>query len=210
VILLAVMPRLPAFENEAGHGSVVGFARRAPLLLFAVFCAAAFEQALLALISVYGEVYGSTEQRLSALLTVFIAGNIALQVPLGLLTERIGTRRALILCGCIAALGALLLPFVFLSPAIWPVAFLWGAVAFGIYTVALIELGARFSGTLLMTGNAAFALMWGVGGIAGPPLTGGAMSVLGVQGLPLVLGVMCVALVLAALFANRREESSRP
>jgi len=209
-ILLAVLPRLPRFENEAGQGSVAGFARLAPLLLFAVFCAAAFEQGLLALLSVYGEAHGSTEQRISMLLTVFIAGNIALQVPLGLLTERIGTQRALIRCGSIAVLGAALLPAVFLSPVIWPVAFLWGAVAFGIYTIALIELGDRFSGTLLMTGNAAFAMSWGVGGIVGPPLTGGVMGVVGVQGLPLVLGLMCAALVVVALLRDHRVEAGRP
>ena len=33
----------------------------------------------------------------------------------------------------------------------------------------LIELGERFSGAMLVAGNAAFALMWGVGGIAVPP-----------------------------------------
>jgi len=210
VILLAVLPHLPRFENEAGHGSVAGFARLAPLLLFAVFCASAFEQALLALISVYGKAYGSTEGRISTLLTVFIAGNIALQVPLGLLTERIGTQRALIFCGIVAILGAALLPVAFLSSVIWPMAFLWGAVAFGIYTIALIELGERFSGTLLITGNAAFALSWGVGGIAGPPMTGGAMGLVGVQGLPLVLGLMCVGLVAAALLRDRRPEAERP
>ncbi len=73
-----------------------------------------------------------------------------------------------------------------------------GAVAFGIYTIALIGLGERFTGTLLITGNAAFALTWGFGGIAGPPLTGAVMGALGIQGLPLVLGLMCAVLVVAA------------
>jgi MFS family permease len=197
-VLVAVLPRLPVFENEAGHGSVVGFAVHAPLLVLAVFCTAAFEQSLMALIAVYGEAYGSSETRISSLLTVFIAGNIALQVPLGLLTERIGTTRALVLCASLAVLGSALLPFIFATPAVWPMAFLWGAVAFGIYTIALIGLGERFSGTLLITGNAAFALTWGFGGIAGPPLTGAAMGAVGVQGLPVVLGLMCLVLVASA------------
>jgi hypothetical protein len=48
-----------------------------------------------------------------------------------------------------------------------PMLFLWGAVAFGVYTVALAELGDRFSGSMLLAGNATFAMMWGIGGIVG-------------------------------------------
>jgi MFS family permease len=204
-ILIVVLPRLPAFDNEAGHLSVAGFARFAPVLVLAVFCASAFEQALLALVSVYGQAYGSAEQRLALLLTTFIAGNIALQVPLGALTERIGTRAATLICAGIACLGAASLPFLFGTVAVWPMAFLWGAMAFGIYTVALIELGTRFSGTMLITGNAAFALAWGAGGIAGPPVTGAVMGVIGPQGLPLVLGGM--SLLLFVLNAVRKEQT---
>ena len=54
--------------------------------------------------------------------------------------------------------------------------------------MTLIELGERFSGSMLVAGNAAFSLMWGVGGIAVPPAAGAAMDLLGAQGLPLALG----------------------
>lgn len=197
VILLAVLPRMPQMQDEAHTTSVAGLVRLAPLLVFAVFSAAAFEQALLALFSVYGQAYGSSEYRISSLLAVFIAGNIALQVPLGALAERIGASRVTLLCAVTASLGCALLPLLFNSPLIWPVVFVWGSVAFGIYTMALIQLGERFSGSMLITGNAAFALLWGIGGIAGPPATGAVMSAVGVQGLPLTLGLICLALAAA-------------
>ncbi|RCW81850.1 hypothetical protein [Phyllobacterium bourgognense] len=57
------------------------FVLQAPPLLFAVFTAAAFEQVTLAPMSAYGEGYGSPEARISTLLAVFVAGNIALQIP---------------------------------------------------------------------------------------------------------------------------------
>ena len=122
--------------------------------------------------SVYGKGYGSSEARISMLLAVFVAGNIALQIPLGMLAERQGAHRALLLCALATVLGCLLLPWSFDSLLVWPIVFVWGAVSFGIYTMALIELGERFSGSMLIAGNAAFALVWGVGGIAGPPVTG--------------------------------------
>ena len=89
------------------------------------------------------------------------------------------------------------------TPLVWPLFVLWGAFSFGVYTLALIELGARFSGATLMAGNAAFALAWGVGGIAGPPAAGAAMDLLGIQGLPLALGVMYLVLLAARLFRAR-------
>ena len=46
---------------------------------------------------------------------------------------------------------------------------------------------------MLVAGNAAFAMMWGVGGIAVPPAAGAAMDLLGAPGLPLALGLICLA-----------------
>ena len=100
----------------------------------------------------------------------------------------------------LTVLGCLLLPFAIEStPLLWPLLFVWGAVAFGAYPVALADLGDRFSGALLLAGNAAFALMWGVGGLIGAPLSGAAMHHFGPEGLPVTLAVAYTALALSAL-----------
>ena len=49
------------------------------------------------------------------------------------------------------------------TPFRWPPAFVLGAIAYGIYMMAIVELGERFSGSMLVAGNATFALMWGIG-----------------------------------------------
>ena len=59
------------------------------------------------------------------------------------------------------------------------------------------------SNAMLVAGNAAFSLMWGLGGIAVPPATGAAMDLLGAEGLPITLGLLC--LVLATAGAVRRR-----
>jgi MFS family permease len=138
------------------------------------------------------------------LLAVFVAGNIALQVPLGMLAERQGSKRALMFCALTTVLGCLLLPLSFNSVFVWPIAFVWGATSFGIYTMALIELGERFSGSMLMAGNAAFAMVWGIGGIAGPPVTGAVMELIGIQGFSLTLGLLCLSLAAAQAIRSRR------
>lgn len=203
----AVLPRLPELREADEQASLGRFIPLAVLLLCAVTVAAAFEQSLLSLMWVYARSYGSTEATTASLLTVFIAGNIALQIPLGMVAERIGPAKGLALCAAGVAIGCLLLPLLFATPLIWPLTFVLGAVAFGMYTMALIELANRFSGPMLMAGNAAFALFWGVGGIAGPPVTGAVMDVVGVQGLPLTMGAFCAALAL--LQARRRSAWGR-
>ena len=76
-------------------------------------------------------------------------------------------------------------------------------MSFGIYTMTLIELGERFSGSMLIAGNAAFAMFWGIGGIVGPPVTGAVMDVVGVQGFPLTLGLLCLVLAAAQILRNK-------
>jgi MFS family permease len=200
--LLAVRARLPAAVPEGKQASVRSFLPIAPILLFAVFVTAALEQVSLSLLPVYGLSHGIGEEKMSALIGVLIAGNIALQVPLGFAAERWPPRIILAGCALATALGCLLIPLLIETPLIWPLIFVWGASSFGIYTIALVNLGERFSGSMLVAGNAAFAIMWGIGGIAGPSTTGKVMDVAGAEGLPLVLGVLC--LVLAGFALGKR------
>jgi len=204
LIVLAVIPRLPKMPHEGEPTSVGGFLALAPLLLLAVFVAASFEQSFLAMFAVYGAAYGSPESHISALIACFILGNAGLQIPLGRLAEKIGSARAMLFCSLIALLGCALLPLLFSSSLIWPMLFVWGAVTFGIYTMGLIQLGERFSGQQLIAGNAAFALVWGLGGIGGSPATGLAMQVFGHQGLPMSLGLLCGVLAIF-LIAEKRQ-----
>ncbi|MES0092829.1 MFS transporter [Mesorhizobium sp. M0030] len=204
LIVLAVAPRLPDMPREGEAVSVGGFFALAPLLLFAVFTAAAFEQVLLSLFAVYGAALGSTEQRIASLITCFIAGNAVLQVVLGRAAERFGSKPTMLFCVLACLAGCLLLPLLFATWLVWPLFFVWGGVSFGIYTLSLIQLGERFTGQALIAGNAAFAFVWGTGGIVGSPVAGLAMQLTGHQGLPSSLGLLCCVLVVFLLAELRR------
>ena len=203
VILLVIGPRLPTMLDDHAAVPLKDFLHLAPALLMATAVAAAFEQSVLSLLPVYGASYGIAAVTMAALLTVMISGNIVLQLPLGLLAERISPRLLLIACAAISAAGAAMMPLLIQTIAIWPLLFVVGATGYGIYTMALIELGNRFTGSALVAGNAAFAVMWGVGGIAGPPGAGFAIQAFGPQGLPVVMVAMCVALVAFALYREK-------
>ena len=205
LIVLAVVPRLPKMSVEGEATSVGGFFALAPLLLFAVFAAAAFEQTLISLFPVYGAAFGSSESRIASLIACFIAGDAALQIVLGRAADRFGSTRIMLFCALASLAGCLALSSSFDSWLIWPLVFVWGGVSFGIYTMTLIQLGERFTGQALIAGNAAFAFVWGVGGIVGSPATGLAMQLIGHQGLPSSLGLLCCVLAVFLMAERRRR-----
>lgn len=209
VMLRLLSAGLAGFEDDGQSvGGVVGFAALAPALLFAVLVSAANQQSTYSLLPVFGAGYGLPEAVLAAMLTALSLGNILLQIPLGLLAERFGGRAMIVFCAATTAVCALLLPMLVATPLIWPVLVVLGAVGYGVYTMALVELGNRFGGSALVAGNAAFALMWGVGGIVGPPSSGVAMQMLGTQGLPTVMVSLNVMLVAFALYRAARRSFS--
>jgi MFS family permease len=156
------------------------------------------------LFAVYGAALGSAEERIASLITCFVAGNAMLQILLGRVAEQFGSTRTMLFCALASLAGCLLLPPIFNSWLIWPLVFVWGGVTFGIYTMALIQLGERFTGQALIAGNAAFALAWGIGGIVGSPATGLAMQLIGHQGLPSSLGLLCCVLAVFLMSERRR------
>lgn len=200
-----VAARLPAFEEDEQQGTVRRFLPVAPTLLLAVVVASGFETAMMSMLPSYGRAFAIGEAEMATLLTVFIVGNFALQVPLGVIADRWSARGVMMICALLTICGCALLPAMLGTPWQWPVALAWGAFAYGIYTMAIVELGERFSGSMLVAGNAAFALMWGIGGVSGPPTAGTAMQLLGPNGLPVVLGALCLALFVVGLLRARRR-----
>ena len=123
LIVLAVVPRLPEMPLGGEATSVGSFLALAPLLLFAVFAAATFEQVLLSLFSVYGAALGNAEERIVSLITCFIAGNAVLQILLGRVAEQLGSTRTMLFCALASLAACLLLQSTFNSWLIWPLVF---------------------------------------------------------------------------------------
>jgi MFS family permease len=133
------------------------------------------------------------------MLTVLIVGNVLLQIPIGWLADRFSRRYLISWLAFGTVAGSILLVYwIEGSILIWPMLFIWGAIAFGTYTVAMIDLGDRFTGALLLAGNSAFGVMWGIGGIIGPAVAGVTMDLIGSEGLPLTLGALFAILGITA------------
>jgi len=206
-LVVVASPRLPPVRFEHGE-SLWRFVGLAPLLLLAVAGAAAFDQAVLTFLPIYALELGASTAAAQLAITALALGNVLLQWPIGWLADRISRRAAMLACTLATAAGGALLPVLGAGPWLWAAVFLWGGVAYGTYTVALIELGDRFSGGLLLAGNAAFALMWGVAGLVGPTTVGVAMDLAGPPGLPAVLASGFAVLALAFWRRPRLDKRS--
>ena len=204
-LILGVFGRLPDVGARA-RVSVRSFVPLAPFLLLVVGVVAAYDQSFLTLFPIYVTARGFSEHDTVVAVMVWAAGNILFQVPIGALSDRWSRRGTTLLLCSVTIAGAILLPAAVSSRAtLWPLLFVWGPASYGVYTLALGELGSVFRGGNLVAGNAAFAMMWGLGGLIGPSVIGLAMHATGPGGLPLALA--CVYAMLLVIAAVRRPPS---
>jgi MFS family permease len=202
LILSLTAGKLTSFDDGERHGGALHFWVMAPALLLAVTVSSATQQSMYSLLPVFGTGYHLPEATLATLIGIMSIGNIVLQIPLGLLAERVGGRKMIIACATTNLCGALLLPLLVTTPLQGPLLLVMGGVGYGVYTMALVELGNRFSGSALVAGNAAFGLMWGVGGMIGPPGSGLLMQFAGPAGLPAVIATLSAILIVFSTFRS--------
>jgi MFS family permease len=198
-----LLARAPArdFGRELGV-SPLAMLRRAPLILLAVAMFGLYEAALMTLLPIWGVRMGMAQPAAAATLSAIYFGSIALQPPLGWLSDKLGRLAVLRLCGTVGLLGALLVIATGSGPVLFAILLVWGGSAAGIYPAALGMAGDRFRGGDLVTANAAMIIAYGVGSLIGPTLGGAAMDLWNPQGLP-ALFVLLFASFLGLLMLGR-------
>lgn len=195
--LIGVGPLARGLAREPG-GSALAIFAKAPFIVLAVGLYGLFEAAALTLLPIWGVRSGIAPAPAAALLTAIGAGAIALQLPIGYLSDKMARLNVLRLCALGALAGAALVPLAAHAgeAAIFIAVLLWGGLAAGIYPVALAMAGARFRGAELVSANAALIIAYGLGSLLGPSLGGLAMDLWNPDGL-----IAAFALLFAAFFA---------
>ena len=192
LVLIAAVPVLAAWREgpdmrsstEQKGTDFLRYIWMVPMATAAVLVFGAVETGGFALFPVYGSRIGYTEADAALLLTAVGLGNVVLQIPIGLISDRMRDRRHLLMiCAVVGLAGVLLLPTVSESwHASAAILFLWGGVVAGLYTVGLAHLGSRLSGRDLASANAAFVLCYGLGMLIGPQVIGLGMDIFGPSG----------------------------
>ncbi|MFN4142570.1 MFS transporter [Aestuariivirga sp.] len=208
VLLVAMLPIFFVKDEEVKSEdenplSVLAFARKAPILLFAVGMFAILDAANLSFLPVYAVKKGFDQETAALALTAFVVGNTVLQFPIGWAADHFPKRLVMAVCGVLTGAASFLVPFVFGTFALWPVLTVMGATAAGIYTVALAELGERFSGHELVTGTASFSTMWGLGALAGSLTAGWSIAAFGPDGMPFTMAAVFLVFIIS--LARRRK-----
>jgi len=155
-----------------------------PTATAAVLVFGAVETGGFALFPVYGSRIGYSEADAALLLTMIGLGNVVLQIPLGMISDRVRDRRHLLLaCAAVGLVGTVFMPHLAQNWHLMALLlFLWGGVVAAMYTVGLAHLGSQLSGHELASANAAFVLCYGVGMVLGPQAIGIGMDMFGPSG----------------------------
>ncbi len=204
-VMLASIPLFWAGESTLTlHGessfTFVSFVMIAPTLSFAVILFAWKEFAAAALLPVYGISSGMDVPGAAVMLSVLGIGGVVLTFPFGWLADHMDRYLLLIFCGIGILAGAVLLPFVINAGfSLWLMLFCWGGVFTGLYTVILTIVGQRFRGLELAVANVSIGVIWGIGSLTGPSVTGVAMDIWDPQGFPIMFMVASAAFVLFAI-----------
>ncbi|MFV3331296.1 MFS transporter [Pseudomonas sp. NY15437] len=194
--------------EEPRSFSLAGFLRVAPALCMGVLFFSFFDSVVLSLFPVYASSHGYAVGIAAFMATVILLGDMLCQLPLGWLSDRVDRPALHLACGVAAMLIGLGLPWLIGQPSLlWPALMLLGAVAGGVYTLALVLIGQRFRGRDLVTANAAAGMLWGVGSLLGPLLSGSLMD-LGPQGVPVALA-LAAGLFVATAAASLKRSAAR-
>ena len=209
--VLAAWREIPAITSHAGESR--GFLRYiwlVPTATAAVMVFGAVETGGFALFPIYGARIGYSEADAALLLTMIGLGNVMMQIPLGLLSDRISDRRWLLLfCASVGLAGTLVMPF---AAQNWhlmaALLFVWGGVVAALYTIGLAHLGSQLKGRDLASANAAFVLCYGLGMVLGPQAIGVGMDLIGDDGFSWSLAVFFasyIALTVSRIAVRQRS-----
>jgi MFS family permease len=208
---LAVLPQTTSAAQEFTLlRGLSGTLKAAPIVMLAALVAGLVESADLTLLPLFGMHSGLTERAALLLVAVFMAGNVALQVPIGLLADRYGRKTLLGICAATSCIGPLLLQRSLGTPLLlWPLLIVWGGTLYAFYSQGVALLGEEFPVENLPSANTLFVMVYCLGGVIGPSAGGMAMDLWPSRGLPVLLSgaalLMLGGLALGSLLRKRRR-----
>lgn len=193
--LLLLMPRGTASLGGAGERRMLRTPLWPALMVLAMAVMAGMGDGTLpALLPTFGLDRGLGEAGALALLTVFVAGGVAFQWPVGWLADKVSERALAFACIGGAGLCLVLLPMAAADPVLrLPLCFVAGGLVMSVSTLGFVVVGRTFAGGMLAIMSTWFSVLYEVGATVGPVVAGAAMVRWGPDGLPLTLALASVA-----------------
>jgi len=211
---------LPLAVMQRVRGSVQAFTPmrdlaatvpRVPVVMLAALVAGLIESAELTLLPLFGVHAGFPERGALLLVTVFMAGNVVLQAPIGMLADRLGRRLMLGVCALLSGIGPLLLlPWLATPALLWPLLFVWGGTLYAFYSQGVALLGQEYAAAELPTANTVFVMVYCLGGVIGPSVGGLVMDLWPDHGLQSLLSGAAFVLLGELAWGSWRRRAALP
>ncbi|MCB1540740.1 MAG: MFS transporter [Rhodoblastus sp.] len=206
--IIAAGAAIPTFSERAERPAWA-MIFRAPVIMLASLLFGALETGGMGLLPVHA-LRNGYDAATGALFVSFVAfGNVAFQLPLGLLSDRVDRRKLIVAIAIVGLVGALALMGLGAHYAAFSaLLFVWGGIVGGLYMVGLATLGARYTGADLASANSAFVMLYATGMIIGPPVLGATLDASPGHGLFGGVALLFVA-YLAVVSATRRGSGEK-
>lgn len=210
----ALLPQLPPdHDTHTARVGVQGLWHAVlahPIIMLAGFLGGFFELGLASILPLYGLALGQNASTAALLVSVSGLGGTLAALPAGMAADRFvspAQGRRTLMAG-FAVLTLLSSAALFLLPQfplwVWPVVFAWGAAGGALYTLAMIDIGARDKGITLVNSTAMLVLTYTMGGLVASAASGALIQWSRTLAFPLVLvGISC--LCVATLVRAQRQ-----
>lgn len=207
----ALIPRLPPDHDH--HSASVGLqglwhaVQAHPVIMLAGFLGGFFELGLASILPLYGLALGLGASAATLLVSVSGAGGTLMALPSGMLADRFaspaqGRRSMMAAFAALILLSSLATPWVAHLPVlVWPMVAIWGASGGALYTLAMIDIGAREKGITLVNSTAVLVLTYTLGGLVASAASGALIEASPTLGFALLL----IGLALAGCVALMRH-----
>ena len=215
IMLLAITPLFMTLKDGPkleGHpsASLTKYLWLAPVTMWVYLVFSMTDTILLTFLPLYGIGSGLDEQMAIILITIMGIGGIALQLPIGWLADHMDRMLLMALAIVVILVATTLFPLL-IAHTPWNAIFMFffGGAFVALYTVPMVLLGQQFKNAELSAAAAVFNIMFCAGSIIGPPISGAAMELVGISGMPLVLALAYFCVLPLPVIAYLRRQPYR-
>lgn len=166
--------------------------------LAGVFASGLAGAAIFTMGPIYARESGFNDIQIAYFVSAYILGATIFPVILGWISDRIN-RRSVLLVITILALSCSLL-ILSLETFLIPLIFVLGGLVVSLYSISIAFMNDRLKPSQITSASASLILINGIGGCAGPFLTGILIDWLGKNGMFLMLSVLFLALLVIGIY----------
>ncbi|AWB44835.1 MFS transporter [Paenibacillus sp. CAA11] len=207
--LRAAFPEKQQPGAEQGHRKYMAIYRMAWFALIPALLYGYLEAGMNGSFPIYGLRIGLSPSEISTLLPFFGVGGLILQLPLGLLSDRIGRKKVLMAAGMLGGILFLIVPLCGTHMgALLAVFMVAGGLVGSFFSLGLAYAADILPKGLLPAANVIASFHFSIGSIVGPNLSGAAMELGAASSLFIFMGAS-YALFAASGFLSRRKSASQ-